>query len=254
MVVEVPVQVAGVGLLCPAGVGPEGAHGGRPGPVPGFRPRAYIEDRKSLKLMSRAVTLGVSALRLALAATPGWEQVPPERRGFFFGASPQPGDPDDLRAAMQASAGEDGSFDLQRFAVEGYPMIHPLWLLRGLSNNVLGFGSATHDFQGVNANYCDGVRGGWLALSEGALAVAEGRADLVVAGAADSLVGVEALLGGRSCGEGGAFVVFTRAPEGAPPLRLDLDALDPEESDLGYLGAATWAVAFARAWLREHGA
>lgn len=233
MPIDLAVQVRGVGLLAP--------DADSSGKVPGFRARAHIPDRKSLKLMTRGVRLGVAAVRMALDATPGWQDVPPARRALFVGASPQPGDPEDLRPALER-AQVDGAFDIRRFAQEGYPLIHPLWLLRGLSNNVLGFSSAFFDIQGVNANYCDGDAGGWSALLEGARAVAEGRADLCVAGGADSLLGAEALLG-RPCGEGAAFVVFTPGDE---TLRFDQSALDRQEARLGALGAAGWPIAFAR--------
>jgi len=247
--IELPVRVCGISLLCPAGIGTDGATGGRPGEVPGFRARAYIKDRKSLKLMTRGVKLGVSGIRIALSDAGDLTDLPPDRRGVYVGASPQPGDPEDLRLALERSMGPSG-FDVSRFATEGYPVIHPLWLVRGLSNNVLGIASANHDLQGTNSNYCDGPEGGWTALVEGALAVAEGRADAVVAGGADSLIGAAPLLGGRACGEAAAFVVFRPAEPGEPPLRLDRDALDPAEAELGYLGAATWPVAFARVLLR----
>ncbi|NOY27464.1 MAG: hypothetical protein GXP62_16485, partial [Oligoflexia bacterium] len=204
------VVIAGVGLLCPAGIGAEGAIGGRPGDVPGFRPRAYVSDRKQLKLMSRAVRLGVSAVRLAISQAGGDDAlaiVPPPRRGMYVGATPQAGQATDLVPALEASTGTDGTFDMHRFATQGTRLIHPLWLVKGLSNNVLGFASAFHDLQGCNANYCDGDDGGWTALCQGALAVSEGRADWVVAGACDCLVGADDLLGGRRCGEGAAFVV-----------------------------------------------
>ena len=248
-VTELPVRICGIGLLCPAGIGRDGATGGRPGKIPGFRARAYIKDRKSLKLMTRGVKLGVSGIRLALSDAGGFDELPPDRRGIYVGASPQLGDPEDLRLAMERSMGPSG-FDIGWFATEGYPVIHPLWLVRGLSNNVLGLASATHNLQGTNSNYCDGPEGGWTALLEGAQAVAEGRADAVVAGGADSLIGADPLLGGRKCGEAAAFVVFRRAAPGEPPTRFDRDLLDTDEEDLGYLGAATWPVAFARALLR----
>ncbi len=246
-----PVVISGVGLLCPAGIGAEGATGGRRGEVPGFRPRAYIADRKSLKLMSQAVKLGVSAARLAVTDAGGDEllaTVPPVRRGMVVGASPQVGEAHDLRPALQAATGDDGGFDLQRFARDGVRLIHPLWLVKGLSNNVLGFASAIHDLQGPNACYCDAVDGGWTALCEGAAAVGEGRADLVLAGGADALVDAEPLLGGRRCGEGAAFFVLQPAGVAAgvpwdPAIRA---LLDPAEHDLGFLGAATWPVALAR--------
>jgi 3-oxoacyl-[acyl-carrier-protein] synthase II len=249
-----PVRVTGVGLICPAGIGLEGSRGGRPGEVPGFEGRAYIQNRKNLKLMTRAVQLGVSAVRLALTEDASWENVRPERRGLFVGSSPQTGDPDDLRPALAAAIGPQGRFELGRFATEGIPLIHPLWLVRGLSNNVLGFASAIHDLQGVNMNYCHGEEGGWLALQEGFWAVAEGRADLVVAGGADSLVEIAPLLGGRKCGEGAAFVVFAvdsdeRGPNGG--FQLDRTRLTADEHHLGFLGAATWPVALARELLLE---
>lgn len=246
-------RVAGVGLLCPAGVGADAAATGRPGPVPGFRARAYISDRKSLKLMTRSVQLGVSAVNLALAELPGWQEIPPPRRGIFVGASPQPGDPDALRPALEAAQDADGVFDLGAFARAGIPLIHPLWLVRGLSNNVIGFASAVNDLQGVNANWCDGAAGGWTALLEGVRAVAEGRADLAVAGGADALVEAESLLAGRACGEGAAFVVLVPGQPGAADTVLDLrpGGFGSDEENLGYIGAATWPVAVARRLVRS---
>lgn len=242
-----PVVIVGVGLLCPAGVGAAALAPGRPGPVPGFSARDHIADRKALKLMTRAVQLGVSGVGLALGAVPGWEQVPPERRALYVGASPQAGDPDDLQPALAAATGPDG-FSLDRFAEAGVPLIHPLWLVRGLSNNVLGFASAIWDLQGTNANYCDGPTGGWAALHEGARAVAEGRAELCVAGGADALVEAAPLLG-VPCGEGAAFVVFAAGEGAGAPVSLDpADHADPA-AELGVLGAATGPVAVARALL-----
>lgn len=245
-----PVAVAGVGLICPAGIGVDGATGGRPGIVPGFRPHAYVDDRKKLKLMARAVQLGVAAIRLSLSESEGWESVPPARRGMFIGASPQAGDAEDLRPALEVASTADGGFSLETFAVQGYALIHPLWLVKGLSNNILGFASAIHDFQGTNMNYCDDEEGGWTAIVEGAHAVSEGRADLVVAGGADALAEAEPLFGGRRCGEGAAFLVLRPARPGERPLSLDRGDLDTEEGLLGYLGAASWPVAVARLLMR----
>lgn len=244
-------RVRGLSLFCPAGVGEDGASGGRPGPVPGFRARAWIRDRKSLKLMTRSVQLGVAAVNAALADAAGWDDTPPDRRGIFVGASPQPGDPDALRPALEAAAAEDGGFDLTRFATDGIPLIHPLWLVKGLSNNVIGFASAVNDLQGVNANWCDGADGGWTALVEGARAVTEGRADLVVIGGADALVDAEPLLGGRRCGEGAAFVVLGPGAPAVGDTVLDLQqgGFDAAERELGYLGAATWPIAVTRSLL-----
>jgi hypothetical protein len=240
------VHLAAWSLFCSSGIGTDGLAGGGPGKVPGFKARSWVKDRKSLKLMGRSVQLGVAAVKAALDGVPGWEQIPAERRGIFVGASPQLGDPDDLSYALNA-ASPDGVFDLRAFAERGIDLIHPLWLVRGLSNNVIGFASAFHNLQGVNANYCDGRRGGWNALTEGFEAVAEGRADVVVAGGADAFVGAERLLG-VPCGEGAAFLVLRPAEPDEPAIELgDPAILQGIDDELGYLGAAAAPVAWVRA-------
>jgi hypothetical protein len=239
------VRVAGASLLCPAGIGVDGLAAGSPGPVPGFRARRFIADRKRIKLMTRPVQLGVSAVGLAVQAAAAAPLPPAPRRGMFVGASPQAGDERDLEPALR-EASVDGVFSLGRFAREGIPLIHPLWLVRGLSNNVLGFASAIHDVQGVNASYCDGPLGGWTALVEGARAIAEGRADWVIAGGSDALAGADAVLG-HPGGDGAAFVVLVPGDGPSRPLG-DPAQMGDASASLGDLGAATWPVA----WVREH--
>ena len=119
-----PVTLSAVSLFCPAGIGPDGARGGAAGPVPGFQPVKWIPDRKGLKLMSRAVQLGVAAVRQAIALDGTLEQLPPLRRALFVGASPQTGDPEDLRPALDKALGPDG-FDLDKFAREGIDLVGP---------------------------------------------------------------------------------------------------------------------------------
>lgn len=245
------VSVVAVGLLCPAGIGEQGASGGRPGEVPGFRARAYVDNRKNLKLMSRAVKLGVSGIRLALSGAGDWESIPPERRGMFVGSTPLGGEIGDLTPALELCSDEDGHVDLGKFAREGIDRIHPLWLVKGLSNNVLGFASATHNFQGANGNYCDGALSGANALREGWAAIAEGRADVVVAGAADSLVGLEALFPGDKASEGAAFFALVPGElPGCARLVEGKGTLPDEYSELGNIGAATELVGLARGLLR----
>ena len=89
------------------------------------------------------------------------------------------------------------------------------------------------------------------------MAVAEGRADLVVAGASDSLVQVASLLGGVRCGEGAAFVVF-RAIDPSDAVALEetqvlanRETLMLEPHLLGELGAATFPVSLVRQLLRH---
>src|SRR5207245_1956933 len=110
--------------------------------VPGFRARDYVDNPKNLKVMTPMVQLGMAAAKIALDESRLLPDVDPERFGISVGAGQASGDPQSLVGAIEASTRPDGSFDLEKFGSEGIPMINPLWLLRGLSNNVLGFASA----------------------------------------------------------------------------------------------------------------
>lgn len=230
------VKPLSVGLFCPTD-----------GIVESFKPRSYIPDRKSIKLMTRPVQLGVAAASVALNGSKIWQDVAPERRGFFVGARPLVGDQNDIQDALLASF-EGEEFSLSAYAEKGISRIHPLWLVRGLSNNILGFGSAFWNFQGINMNYCQGDQGGWNALVQGALAVHEKRADVVLSGGADSLVGAESIIG-SDCSEGGAFILWGRSDT---PFKLVKSDLEKWATGLGKLGAAKWPIALARKLLANN--
>ena len=249
------VAVLGIGLLCSAGTGEQAAIGGEPGSVPGFRALDHVASRKNIKLMARSVQLGIAAVGMALEGCELLDSVPPHRRGMYTGSNPLASEFGDLRPAIEA-ASDQGRFDLQRFAHEGVPLIHPLWLVKGLSNNVLGFASAQHDFQGSNANYCQHHASGVIALWEAAHALLEDRADLVVAGSSDSLTAAGPLFPGRPLGEGAAFFLLARASH-ASRWRLRLAGPDEPESyderSLGYLGVAGPTVTLARSAMGPRG-
>lgn len=240
-----PVSLVAASLFCPAGIGLAGTGRGAPGEVPGFDPYQHGVPRKHLKTMTRAVQLGVAAVYAALEDWPTWRAVAPQRRGLYVGASPQSGDPADLAPAIEATG---IPFSLAGFAERGVPLIPPLWLVKGLSNNILGYASAQFDFQGDNGNWCDGRLGGSVAITNAVHALAEGRCDLAVAGGADAFVGAEALLG-VPCGEAAAFLVLVAGEVG----KYRLDAGSPSEvgfpTEFGELGAAGIPVALARGWL-----
>lgn len=201
-----PVRITAIGLFARAGAGE----------IVDFDPRRQLPDRKHAKLMSRSVQLGVAAIREALANRPDWEEIAPERRGLFVGTSPGAGEPDDLMPALAAGVDATGErFDLHVFGERGFPLVPPLWLVRGLTNNVVGFSSAYHEMRGPNATHCEGRASGLVAILDGARAVSEGRADLVVAGGTDSLIAAEAFWP-SPVGEGAAFFVL-EGGEGPEP-------------------------------------
>lgn len=248
-------------------------HSGLPGIIDDFQPKEHLPDRKHARLMSRAVQLGVAAIRRAIDGYPGWNDIPAERRGMFVGTSPGGGEPEDLLPALEAGTVsgrrmEDGTlalpdrFDFRAFGEQGIPLVPPLWLVRGLTNNVVGFASAYFETRGPNATRCDGRMAGITAILDGWRAVAEGRADVVVAGCADSLVHA-ADWWPAPVGEGAAFFVLVpdesaEATGGAPPrivgggvsfhpaANADIPRLD--------IGAAQGPVDLARALSEGRGA
>ena len=250
-----PVILSGIGLFCTAGEGAEGAEGGASGRIGSFRARDWVDDRKSLKLMSRSVKLGVAALRMALDDDGSFSDIAPSARGMMVGTTPLGGEAKDLLPALDVATDEAGTLDMDRFAREGRQLIHPLWLVKGLSNNVLGLGSAFHDFRGVNANYCSGDDSGARAVIEGYLAVAEGRAELAVCGGTDSMIAVPDGMMTSDPGEGAAFFVFRSVSggdyESIKPVRYCAGGRGVEaEKCLGAMGAAGRPVALARSLLR----
>ena len=163
--------------------------------VQGFKARNWVSNRKNLKLMSDAVRFGMGALKRAHAdAGLDDADVAPERLGIFVGAGTAVGRTQDLIPAIERSV-VDGTFDPAAFGDVGMHAINPLWLLKGLSNNVLGFGTADLDARGVNQNYCNSGVGGLQAIGEAAWALVEGKADAILAGSADSAVNALHLTG-----------------------------------------------------------
>jgi 3-oxoacyl-[acyl-carrier-protein] synthase II len=154
-------------------------------PVSGFSPREYI-DGKSLRLMAPAVAFGVAATELA-ARDSGLDfaAVDPTRLGAFVGSRGHSSDRQDLLAAVQLAT-RDGRFRLDRYGAEGLARVHPMWLLKGLANNVLYFISLKYNAQGVNNNVSMGGVAGTIAIGEGFDAIRHGAVDVVFAGGYDS--------------------------------------------------------------------
>lgn len=159
-------------------------------PVTGYKVRQWVDNHKNLKLMSDAVQFGMGALKMAHAAA-GLQRgsIAPERLGLFVGAGTAVGRTEDLVPAIEKSFTAKG-FDPSIFGDVGMHAINPLWLLKGLSNNVLGFGTADLDARGMNQNYCNSGVGGLQAIGEAAWAIVEGKADVLIAGGSDSAINV----------------------------------------------------------------
>ena len=238
------IEIVSVGVFDPNGQGLLQAEP-RTGKVPDFKPRQWIPQKKQIKLMTRPVQLGVAAAASAIAQYPQWELVKPERRAFFVGAAPQSMQGGLDRAFDHSLKGD--CFSLELFATEGVSHIHPLWLVKGLSNNILGFASSFWDCQGVNSNYCDGSNGGWQAIVEGVYALEEEQADIVLMGGADDMQAASDLIGR----EGSEAAVFLIAKRSERKCFISQERLAPYVEGYGQLGAVHWPLALARAWHDE---
>ncbi|MGE5243090.1 MAG: beta-ketoacyl-[acyl-carrier-protein] synthase family protein [Betaproteobacteria bacterium] len=201
------VVVTGLGVVTPFGCDPRalwdalasGRSGvravesvdGSPGvstigaPVADFEARSHI-DPKSLRLMSPAVAFGVAAAQLAAGDSGcAFEAIDPGRFGVFVGSRGHSSDRQDLLPAVRA-ASRSGSFRLDSFGTDGLPLVHPMWLLKGLANNVLYFVSLKYNAQGMNNNISMGGVGGTMAIGEAFHTIQRGYVDVAIAGGYDS--------------------------------------------------------------------
>jgi 3-oxoacyl-[acyl-carrier-protein] synthase II len=244
-----PIAITGAGVFCALGKDREQLRRAWQAGDSGIRPITLIEEpwfpareggeipdldkldsvdkrqRKHLKVMTRPVKVGLAAARAAWAERVAAGRVPDaERRGAFVGAGLHVDEGGDFVEPLRRSYDEEETFTLERWADEGVPVLNPLWLIKGLSNNVLAFASLFLDLQGVNDNLCDGEVAGLLALGEAMAALREGRCDIALAGGYGTYLTLEdqvgLLRGGRLDdnfvpGEGGAFFVLERPADAA---------------------------------------
>lgn len=202
------VVVTGIGLVTPFGcsvddvwnalrsgksagralagsAGGNGSAGNVGAPVCGFVAREHV-DPKALRLMAPAVAFGVAAAQLA-AADSGltFEEIDPVRLGAFVGSRGHSSDRRDLMPAVQRAT-ENGTFSLKTFGADGLPLVHPMWLLKGLANNVLYFLSLKFNAQGMNNNVSMGGVAGTMAIGEAFHTIQRGYIDVALAGSYDS--------------------------------------------------------------------
>ncbi len=191
---------------------------GEGGEISDLKPRDLVEkrQRKHLKVMTRPVCIGVGAARAAWLALDG--EVPdPARRAGFVGAGLHVDEGGDFVPPLKRSYDDEGRFELRRWAEDGIPVLNPLWLIKGLSNNVLAFASLFLQLKGVNDNLCDGEVSGLLAVGEALYALREDRCDIALAGGYGTYLTLEDMVGLQlrdrlvdPPGEGAAFFVLER--------------------------------------------
>src|SRR5262245_39893268 len=207
------VVVTGLGVVAPNGVGKEAfwsaCVNGRSGvgPIRSFdasghpvRVAAEVSDfdvlpfvppgqRKSVKIMSRAMRFAVGAAGLAVRDS-GLEldQEDPERVGVVMGTGLVPVDLPELTPALVRSCDPAGNLQTRQLGEQGDGVLFPLWILKYLPNMVAAHPSLALGAQGPNSTITTACSAGTQAVGEAFRLIARGDAEVVLAGGADSRI------------------------------------------------------------------
>jgi 3-oxoacyl-[acyl-carrier-protein] synthase II len=215
------VVVTGIGVVCPLGITTEelwsGLVSGRSGvgPISQFSSAGLplhhaaealcfsgkIEEfgsldgerkkaiRKGLKVMCRESQMAVAAAQRALHdAGDAPAHHPPERFGCVFGSDYMLTLPEDFTSGVAACRAPDGSFDFNRWATDGMPLLNPLWLLKYLPNMPASHIAIYNDLRGPSNSLTVREAAGHLAVGEACVTIQRGMADIMVAGATGTRV------------------------------------------------------------------
>jgi 3-oxoacyl-[acyl-carrier-protein] synthase II len=145
--------------------------------------------RKGLKVMCRESQMAVAAAQRALHdAGDALAHHAPERFGCVFGSDYMLTLPDDFTAGIAACRAADGSFEYDRWAGDGMPLLNPLWLLKYLPNMPASHIAIFNDLRGPSNSLTVREAGGHLALGEARVTIQRGMADVMVAGATGTRV------------------------------------------------------------------
>ncbi|HWB11475.1 MAG TPA: beta-ketoacyl-[acyl-carrier-protein] synthase family protein [Pirellulales bacterium] len=152
------------------------------GEVVDFDAKDFVKPRKSLKVMSRDIQLGVVAATLATQeAGITSESVPPERIGVVFGADMIHCEPEDIGNAFRRCI-VDGRFDFRLWGKAAMEEIYPLWMLKYLPNMPACHIAIAHDARGPNNSHSLSECSSLMALGEAVRVIERGDADVMIGG------------------------------------------------------------------------
>ncbi|MFP6769275.1 MAG: beta-ketoacyl-[acyl-carrier-protein] synthase family protein [Planctomycetaceae bacterium] len=145
-------------------------------------------QRKSVKVMCRAIQLGVASAMLALEdSLLDPETIDHGRLGVEFGADQMFSHPEALfPAASMAAEGDDHVFKLERWGETGIRGMEPLWLLKYLPNMPACHIGIAADARGPNNSLTQAEASGNLAIGEAFRLITRGSADIMISGSTGS--------------------------------------------------------------------
>jgi 3-oxoacyl-[acyl-carrier-protein] synthase II len=153
-----------------------------------FDAKNFVKPRKSLKVMSRDIQLGVVAASLATeTACVTTAGVSPERMGVVFGADMIHCEPDDVANAYRRCVA-DGRFDFGHWGQASMEEIYPLWMLKYLPNMAACHVAIAHDARGPNNSHSLCECSSLMAIAEAARVIERGSADVMISGGTSSRI------------------------------------------------------------------
>lgn len=169
----------------------EGWHYTQGAQIKNFEPKQII-DRKLLKLLSPHDVIGLGAVQQAIDHS----QIITYRESLS-----DPTEFNERTGIYVASPGTkfyqqydffplltQSEHNLQRFGNELSSLIHPMWLLRTLPNNVLAYTAIQYGFKGANQNIINHSVSGVQAILEASYAILRGNIDRAI------VIGYDAML------------------------------------------------------------
>jgi len=152
-----------------------------------FNPKEFIENRKSIKLMSREIQMAVSASRLAIRdAKLLSEHYDPTRIGVTLGTGIINNDLDEVGVGFKNGLDESGHFSMPKFGQDGVRSLFPLWFLKYLPNMPACHISVANQLRGPNNTITTSSAAATQAIGEAYRVIERGDADIMLAGGTDS--------------------------------------------------------------------
>lgn len=156
------------------------------GEVKDLDARSLFRVPKALKLCDRRTRFAVCAAAMALEDA-GFPRGPCDGLGVAIGTSGSDLGADELSAALaRADEPRRAALDVPAFAEAALDGLNPLWLLVHLPNMASAHVAIQLEARGPNTTIMTGWAAGLSAIVEGAAWIAEGGAEAVLAGGADS--------------------------------------------------------------------
>ncbi len=169
-----------------------------------FKCRDYVPKsyRKSIKVMARDIELAVAAADLAVrdaniktkAIDPDNTDIDPSRLSVNIGAGLICADLNELTFALYSAIDENGEFSLKKWGNIGMNNLTPLWLLKYLPNMLSCHVTIIHDAQAPSNAIVCGEASGHLAISEAFNTIKFDKADICLAGGAESKINPMSLM------------------------------------------------------------